>query len=55
MFDREVPEKAEFAEIWGVVQSLVFSASQVHGFNDLKVQVFMVTGRWRGKTYRDSS
>lgn len=55
MFDREVPEEEEFAGIWGIVQSLVISASQVHGFrsgNDLKVQVFMVTGRWRGTTYR---
>lgn len=56
MFDREVPEKEEFAGIWGIVQSLVISAS--HGFrsgNDLKIRVFMVAGRQRSMTYRNSS
>lgn len=53
MFDRQVPEKEEFAGFWGIAQSLVISASQLHSFrsgNDLKIQVFMVTGRWRGTT-----
>lgn len=58
MFDRGVPEKEEFAGVWGIVQSLEISASQLHGFrsgNDLKIQVFMVAGRQRGMTYRNSS
>lgn len=58
VFDREVPEKEQFAGVWGIVQGLVMSASQLHGFrsgNDLKIQVFMVAGRQRGMTYRDSS
>lgn len=58
MFDREVPEKEEFAGVWGIVQSLVISASQLHGFrsgNDLKIRVFMVAGRQRSTTYRNSS
>lgn len=54
MFDREVPEKEGFAGVWGIVQSLVISASQLQGFrsgNDLKIQVFMVTGRRRGSLF----